>query len=323
MEMRKDIESWAHDMQEFRETAGFCTGTYEVPLRSLCSYCRKSPLRTRNLDKETVLGWLAESAATESASSAYKRATVVRALANYINAFGGRAYVLPHALQPARKSTFVPRMPDDRELSELFVEIDRPRSSDRSLVAVPGAYSVLFRLIYTCGLRPGEGVRAKSADLDLAGGTLFIRETKFHKQRVVSLSVPMVELLRKYRRRLDGVLPTSEYLFPATDGSCLRMGSVSDRFRLCWRKAKRGVREGDVPRLRLYDLRHRFASAVLQRWLDDGRDIYAAIPLLRAYMGHSSLSSTLYYVHLLPESLRASKGIDWERLNSLVPEVTA
>lgn len=323
MDVRKDVESWAHDMQEFRRSAGFCAGTYEVPLRSLCSYCRRIALRTRDLDKETVLGWLEDSAAMESASSAYKKATVVRALANYINAFGGHAYVLPHTLQPTRKRTFVPHMPDDRELSSLFAEIDRPRSSDRGLVAVPGAYSVLFRLIYTCGLRPGEGVRAKTADVDLANGTLFIRETKFHKQRVVSLSVPMVELLRKYRRRLDGVMPTSEYLFPAHDGSCLRMGSVGDRFRLCWRNANRGVREGAFPRLRLYDLRHRFASAVLQRWLDEGRDIYAAIPLLRAYMGHSSLSSTLYYVHLLPESLRISKGVDWDRLNSLVPEVTA
>ena len=323
MEVRKDVESWAHDMQEFRRAAGFCAGTYEVPLRSLCSYCRRTITRTRELDKDTVLGWLEDSAASASASSTYKNATVVRALANYINAFGGRAYVLPLALQPTRKSTFVPRMPDDRELSDLFAEIDRPRSSDRVLVAVPGAYSVLCRLIYTCGLRPGEGVRAKTADLDLAEGTLFIRETKFHRQRVVALSEPMAELLCKYCRRLGGILPKCEYLFPASDGSCLRMGNVSDRFRLCWRKVKRGLREGDIPRLRVYDLRHRFASAVLQKWLDEGRDIYAAIPLLRAYMGHSSLSSTLYYVHLLPESLRASKGIDWDRLNSLVPEVTA
>ena len=323
MEVRKDLESWARDMQEFRRSAGFCTGTYEVPLRSLCSHCRRTGPGTRDLDRDAVLGWLEESAASGSASSAYKRATVVRTLANYINAFGGRAYVLPLALQPTRKSSFVPHMPDERELSDLFAEIDRPRSSDRALVAVPGAYSVLFRLIYTCGLRPGEGVRARTADLDLAGGTLFVRETKFHKQRIVALSGPMAELLRKYRRRLDGILPKCEHLFPAPDGRQLRMGSVSDRFRLCWRNAHPGMRNGDIPRFRVYDLRHRFASAVLQRWLDEGRDIYAAIPLLRAYMGHSSLSSTLYYVHLLPESLRASKGVDWNRLNSLVPEVTA
>lgn len=106
MDVRKDVESWAHDMQEFRRSAGFCAGTYEVPLRSLCSYCRRIALRTRDLDKETVLGWLEDSAAMESASSAYKKATVVRALANYINAFGGHAYVLPHTLQPTRNPTF-------------------------------------------------------------------------------------------------------------------------------------------------------------------------------------------------------------------------
>ena len=38
-------------------------------------------------------------------------------------------------------------------------------------------------------------------------------------------------------------------------------------------------------------------------------------------MGHTSLSSTLYYVHLIPENLLKSRGVDWTRLNAIVPEV--
>ena len=45
---------------------------------------------------------------------------------------------------------------------------------------------------------------------------------------------------------------------------------------------------------------------------------------LSAYMGHAELTSTLYYVHLLPEKLRSSKGIDWDMLTRIygkgVPE---
>ena len=48
------------------------------------------------------------------------------------------------------------------------------------------------------------------------------------------------------------------------------------------------------------------------------------LPYLSAYMGHSELTSTLYYVHLLPDNLRRAAHIDWDYLSSVhgkgVPE---
>jgi len=41
---------------------------------------------------------------------------------------------------------------------------------------------------------------------------------------------------------------------------------------------------------------------------------------LSAYMGHSELTSTLYYVHLLPDKLRKAKGIDWDMLSKIYGE---
>jgi integrase len=77
----------------------------------------------------------------------------------------------------------------------------------------------------------------------------------------------------------------------------------------------------DLPHVRVYNLRHRFASAVLNRWLDEGRDLYAMLPYLRAYMGHGTLSETAYYIHILPENLRKSPGIDWRVFDEMIPEV--
>jgi hypothetical protein len=42
---------------------------------------------------------------------------------------------------------------------------------------------------------------------------------------------------------------------------------------------------------------------------------------LRAYMGHENFSSTMYYVHLLPENLIRSAGIDMSAFDKLLPEV--
>ena len=60
---------------------------------------------------------------------------------------------------------------------------------------------------------------------------------------------------------------------------------------------------------------------LLRRWLDEGRDILESLPVLRVYMGHVTILSTLYYVHLLPERVRLSHAVDWQRLESIIPEV--
>ena len=49
--------------------------------------------------------------------------------------------------------------------------------------------------------------------------------------------------------------------------------------------------------------------------MDEGRDAMQLLPALSAYVGHSELSSTLYYVHLIPDRLRRSPGVDWEALS--------
>jgi len=71
----------------------------------------------------------------------------------------------------------------------------------------------------------------------------------------------------------------------------------------------------------VYDLRHQFASACLNRWLDNGENLMAMLPFLRTYMGHQTLSQTAYYIYLLPESIMKSSAINWDRFNKMFPEV--
>ena len=44
---------------------------------------------------------------------------------------------------------------------------------------------------------------------------------------------------------------------------------------------------------------------------------YTDLAYLSTYMGHVSLEETLYYIHLLPERLKSSPGIDWKMLNDI------
>jgi integrase len=51
---------------------------------------------------------------------------------------------------------------------------------------------------------------------------------------------------------------------------------------------------------RPYDFRHRFAYANIERWATEGKDVMAMMPYLMRYMGHSSIESTCYYLHISP-----------------------
>ena len=54
--------------------------------------------------------------------------------------------------------------------------------------------------------------------------------------------------------------------------------------------------------------------------MDEGKNVASLFPVLSAYVGHSHLASTLYYVHLLPERLRRSPGVDWGLLTEAYGE---
>ena len=90
--------------------------------------------------------------------------------------------------------------------------------------------------------------------------------------------------------------------------------------KICYRNANPEISAERLPRVRVYDLRHRFASATLCRWLDEGKNLYNMLPYLRTYMGHSNLSQTAYYIHILPENLLKSCSIDWSKLDNIIPE---
>jgi integrase len=76
------------------------------------------------------------------------------------------------------------------------------------------------------------------------------------------------------------------------------------------------------PSVWTYDLRHCFASSRLNSLLDEGADQNNKMVYLMVYMGHDHINETRYYIHILPENLVKSAGIDWGALNSVIPEVS-
>ena len=212
---------------------------------------------------------------------------------------GEQAYLLP--LQLTKKSgRHIPYIYSKEDLSKLFKEIDSLQPSLRAptkhLVV-----SVIFRLIYCCGLRPVEARRLRREDVNLFDGTVNILESKGHKDRIVVLSEDMLELCRNYDLRVEKIYPHRKYFFqsPSVRGDGMySMEWIIPTFRRFLQTA--GISGYGEVRPRLYDLRHTFATHRLYQWVKEGKDINACLAYLSGYMGHSNLESTAYYIHLLP-----------------------
>ncbi|OQB54463.1 MAG: Tyrosine recombinase XerD [Deltaproteobacteria bacterium ADurb.Bin151] len=306
------------EMLVYKESLGYARATYESRLHDFDRFCLTHFPEESLLKKEMVLKWM-EKRPNESVQNLKVRGQIIRGLGQYLDSMGMEAYILPEMFV-GHSGRFTPYMFSDTELKAFFIAADGVASNTvdpgKSIV-IP----VIFRLIYTCGLRPNEGRELKRQNVNLDTGEILITKTKRHKERIVVLSDDMLNLCRAYETRRNMIFPDSEYFFPCADGQAYSQRQLQREFISCWIRANPGKSPNILPRVRVYDLRHRFASGILNKWLDEKRNLSAMLPYLRAYMGHEKISSTAYYIHLLPENLIKSAGIDWSGFQGLIPEV--
>lgn len=152
----------------------------------------------------------------EAPATLHGWAGFIRGFGKYLLSIGKEAYVLPDKFVGG-KSTFIPYIFTDEEIAALFREIDRAECSRDHLQ--PFLLSTIFRLIYTCGLRPNEGRCLKRCNVNLRTGEILVTETKRRKERLVVMSDDMLALVNSYVLIRDAAYPDSEWFFPSISGS--------------------------------------------------------------------------------------------------------
>ena len=226
--------------------------------------------------------------------------------------------VLRRALNQAQRWGLVTRnvatLVDPPRLQRAEIQPFTPEQAKVFLAAIAGdRIEALYVVAIALGLRQGELLGLRWADLDLDAGTLSVRgqlqryggEWHFvdlktaRGRRVIALPAPVVVALRAHRtRQLEERLRAGQFwqeyglVFTATTGAPLHGSTVAKAFQRC-------LREHDLPRLRFHDLRHTAASLKLALG-DDLIDVKEAL-------GHSQISITAdLYTHLLPARKQAS-----------------
>jgi len=169
----------------------------------------------------------------------------------------------------------------------------------------PHTSVTLFGLLVCTGLRVSEALGLTRDDVDLATGILTIRHAKFDKSRRIPVHSTTVDVLSDYADRRDRYHPfasstaffLTEHATSQKNGKTL-MTFIELRKQLGWPLSA----SGKPPRL--HDARHTFVVRTLLRWYQEDFDVDTKISALSAYLGHTKVSDTYWYLTAVPELLR-------------------
>jgi integrase len=254
---------------------------------------------------DLAVRWAVQSVGVQSATHA-RRLEIARGFAAWLQATDTRTQVPPHRLLPARQRRPVPHIYSDREIADLMAAADRLRSASGLR---PATFRTLLGLLAATGLRPGEAFALDNGDVDIVGGILTVRESKFDKSRFVPLDESVRAALAAYAKFRDRVRPNHDTPAFLVAGRGTRLGPSAARrtfARLCQdvglRPRLHDRRIGAGPRLQ--DIRHTFATRRLIQWYRSGLDAGRLMPRLATYLGHVRMAETYWYIQAVPELLR-------------------
>ena len=183
-------------------------------------------------------------------------------------------------------------------------EIERPRKeehlpnilSKKEVKDILGAplnlkHRVMLSLIYACGLRRSELLELKPEDIESQRGLMVIRQSKGNKDRVVPLSLKIIEMLREYYKAyrpktwlFEGQVAGEQYS-PTSLQEVLKK-SV----------AKAGIRKP----VTLHWLRHSYATHLLESGTD--------LRYIQELLGHKSSRTTEIYTHVSQKNIQQIKS---------------
>jgi integrase len=280
-----------------KQACGYSYRTESEVLQRFDRFLSAQGLTEAALPRNVVEQWIAKQP-NESTTTHRWRIGFIRRFAVFVARQGAPAYIPAAHLVPRGRSRFVPRIFSHDEIRRLLAAADHLRPS----VHAPLRHLILpelFRLLYGCGLRVSEALHVRVADVDLESSVLTIRQTKFHKDRLVPLTSRLTHRLRRYAH-VARVQHADAIFFPAPHTGVYHRTTIYQAFRtLLWDcRIPHGGR-GHGPRL--HDLRHTYAVHRLAKWYSEGADLHAKLPILATYMGHLSIHETQHYLQLTTE----------------------
>jgi integrase/recombinase XerD len=190
--------------------------------------------------------------------------------------------------QGNRKSGCSPRKP--QRLPEVLTDEEQ-----EALLAQPKAKNLiglrnlcLLRLMLNTGLRAAEVLNIKTRDIDWSTGKLMVRQGKGKKDRSSWIGEEDLALLQCWMIK-KARLPESAWLFVTRDGKMIQTRYL--RVMVKRMSTKAGIAKDVHP----HTLRHTFATDLYRQTKN--------LRLTQKALGHSQISSTIIYTHIVDDEM--------------------
>jgi integrase/recombinase XerD len=291
------VESFLEMMSAERGAAPNTLSSYKRDLDDARAFMKRRGVALTEAASADLSAYLSHLAAQgfENSSQA-RRLSALRQFYKFLYAENLRGDDPSGIIDAPKKNRPLPKILDEDTVGRLLSQ-----ASEEARTAGPGQLdrlrmAALLELLYATGMRVSELVSLPARVLNGEGRFLLIKG-KGNKERMVPLSRPAIAALDAYGAMLKAEVgakdgPESPWLFPARskEGFLPRQVFARDLKGLA---ARAGVPAAKVSP---HVLRHAFASHLLQ----NGADLRAVQELL----GHSDISTTQIYTHVLDEQLQ-------------------
>jgi len=193
------------------------------------------------------------------------------------------------------RKDYIPRLPFGKKPKKIPVVLSRDEVLKLLQCILSRKQRMLLTMMYATGMRVGEAVRLRVADIDSRRMTILVACGKGDKQRLVPLSHKLLTELRlfwKTHRNPVWLFPSRR---PDRPLSAAAPGRTVQRAKL---------RAGLKRRFSTYALRHTFATELLEAGVD--------LPTIQRLLGHGSVSTTMIYLHVSAQRVKTiASPWDW------------
>lgn len=289
------VESFLEMMSAERGAAPNTLQSYQRDLDDARSFLKARGVAMNQASAADLRAYLAHLADEGfKASSQARRLSSLRQFYKFLYAEGLRGEDPTGILDAPKKARPLPKVMSVDDVSRLIGQAEREAGEAGPERLQKLRMHALIELLYATGMRVSELVSLPATVLAQNGRFLVIRG-KGNKERLVPLSPPAVRAIQAYGTVLRGANEEagseSGWLFPSggKSGFLPRQVFARDLKALAGRA---GIRAASISP---HVLRHAFASHLLQ----NGADLRAVQELL----GHSDISTTQIYTHVLEERL--------------------
>ncbi|WP_454852224.1 site-specific tyrosine recombinase XerD [Rhizobium binxianense] len=295
---RVHVESFLEMMSAERGAAANTLQSYQRDLDDLRAFLNGRNVRLTEAGSAELGAYLSSlSQQGFKPSSQARRLAAMRQFYKFLYAEGLRTDDPTSVLDAPKKGRPLPKTMGVEEVNRLLA-----RAEAEAKDPAPGQLQrlrmlALLELLYATGMRVSELVSLPARVLDQQGRFLMIRG-KGNKERLVPLSQSAIAALKVYGGALAAetaaALETEEspWLFPAAskEGHLPRQVFARDLKNLA-------IRAGLTPSMiSPHVMRHAFASHLLANGAD--------LRIVQELLGHSDISTTQIYTHVLEERLQ-------------------